>query len=343
MSHKDKEIRRYLNVIKRAVTYIEGMLDADDGGLLEQMMAPPQPVPQPVVQVPPLNIHTPAHDTKIDLPVLQVAPIEPPPDKNHEIARKNHVADLLSIDCWPEAVLQSIADKPPTRQDQTHRAKAVLDSMLDRTVEGLKFLDYGCGEGWVVQEICSRGVAEAWGFDPEPSESWGELGKVSMTNYREKLPTGNYFDIIMLHDVLDHCKDPVEVMGHVRSLLKHGGTVYVKCHPWTSKHATHAFKQGLNKAYIHLFLNWDEIKAATGQEPKFTRPEKNAVEAYHWWFKAFDIKRERFIREPVSDFFQVPAFKELLANEQQIPLAGIDDFLKLMEIQFVNYVLTPKK
>jgi hypothetical protein len=44
----------------------------------------------------------------------------------------------------------------------------------------------------------------------------------------------------------------------------------------------------------------------------------------------------------VSDFFFVPAFKELLANEQQIPMDQIDGFLERMEIQFADYILGPK-
>jgi len=45
----------------------------------------------------------------------------------------------------------------------------------------------------------------------------------------------------------------------------------------------------------------------------------------------------------VNGFFHVPAFKELLANEQQIPMKDIDNFLRLMEIQFVDFCLVPKK
>jgi SAM-dependent methyltransferase len=211
-------------------------------------------------------------------------------------------------------------------------------------VEGAKFLDYGCGDGWITQEICKRGVMESWGYDIKESRNWSKLkGKIEMCSKREELPKSpNYFDAIMLYDVLDHCENPVELMAHVRNCVKHTGTVYVRCHPWTSKHATHLFKHGVNKAYLHLFLNWNEIKEITKEDPMFTRPEKNAVEAYHWWFKDFEIKRERFIKEPVSDFFHVPAFKELLANEQQVPLSEIDAFLKLMEVQFVNYCLVPK-
>ena len=122
--------------------------------------------------------------------------------------------------------------------------------------------------------------------------------------------------------------------------MKKTGVVYVRCHPWTSRHATHLYKQGINKAYMHMFLSFDEIGKLIKEKPMFTRNEKNPMEAYRWWFRNFKIVKERTIKEPVSDFFKHPDFKTLLANEQNI--LEIDDFLKLMEIQFVDYVLIPK-
>lgn len=333
MNNKSAEIKRYLNVIKRASAYIESLLENDDDGLLEQMINVPKDSPKIVQEIAPP-------------PPIIIEPKFVPPEqsKAHEEARKKHVADLLAIDCWPESILSSIANKKPSDQDQMHRANAVLDTMLDRSVDGLKFLDYGCGEGWMAQEICKRGVAESWAYDHQANARWSSLNGVKAISSRDQFPkTNNYFDVIMLYDVLDHCEDPVELMSHVKSCISHTGVVYVRCHPWTSKHASHLFKHGLNKAYLHLFLNWSELKEIIKEDPLFTRPEKNAIEAYHWWFKDFEIKRERFIDEPVSQFFHVPAFKELLASEQQIPLSEIDKFLKLMEIQFVNYCLVPKK
>ncbi len=75
----------------------------------------------------------------------------------------------------------------------------------------------------------------------------------------------------------------------------------------------------------------------------FTRQEKSPLEAYAWWFKDFEIKKQREVREQVSPFFYVDSFKQLLANEQQIPLDKIDDFLKLMEIQFVDIRMVLKQ
>lgn len=47
----EKEVRRYLNVIKRAVSFIEGMMDNNDGGLLEELVkTEPIPVVQPQCQ-----------------------------------------------------------------------------------------------------------------------------------------------------------------------------------------------------------------------------------------------------------------------------------------------------
>jgi SAM-dependent methyltransferase len=343
-----KELRRYLSVIKRAVSYIESMLDNDDGGLMEQLVMPAQPVaieakapvaltgPAPVVQqvVPPVIQEEP--------PVAEVKGPTPEEVKAFEAARKKHISDLMAIDCWPEAVPAFLVAKDASTEDQVNRANAVLDMMLDKNVEGTNFLDFGCGEGWIAQEALKRGVVESVGYDKEKHETWAKLKGVKTTNDYASLKRG-HFDVVMLYDVLDHAHDPMEVMAQVKHVLKKDGSVYVRCHPWTSKHATHLYKQGVNKAYLHLFLRNLEIGDMINADVMFTREEKNAMEAYHWWFNNYEIKKERFVREPVGEFFFVPAFKELLANEQQIPVSEIDNFLKLMEVQFIDYVLTPKK
>jgi SAM-dependent methyltransferase len=335
-----KEIRRYLNVIKRAVSFIEGMLENDDGGLLEKLAENQFPCTNQPVCVP-----SPPAQVAIN-PV--VAPVElPAPQHNAEqeqamlAARKKHIDSLMAIDCWPEAVPQFLVAKDASVEDQMNRANAVLDMLLDRQVENLNFLDFGCGDGWIAQEITKRGVVESVGYDIKPNSNWSELKDVNFTNNFAELKN-NHYDIIFLYDVLDHCEDPIAVMNQIKTLIAPNGTIYVRCHPWTSKHATHLYKQGINKAYLHLFLTYDEIKDITSQDPIFTRKEKNPIEAYHWWFNDFKIRKERLVKEPVSDFFHVPAFKELVANEQQIPLDEMDHFIKQFEIQFVDYCLSPK-
>jgi hypothetical protein len=63
-----------------------------------------------------------------------------------------------------------------------------------------------------------------------------------------------------------------------------------------------------------------------------------------WWFHDFEIVGQSLIKEAplLDDFFRVPAFKELLASEQGIPLENIETFLNFLEIQFVDVTLKNK-
>ena len=255
--------------------------------------------------------------------------------------RKAHVKQLLEIDCWPEAVLPFLADKVPTEEDQIKRANSVLDTMLTVSAEGKSFLDFGCFEGWIAQQAMKRGMSESIGYDIAKCEDWGKRDGATYTDNFQDI-ADKKFDIIMLYDVLDHAHDPVGVMSQIKQCLSPDGHVYVRCHPWTSLHANHLYKKGVNKAFIHLFLRWDEIEELIGEEPMFTRPETSPIEAYNWWFNDFKITKERKIKGPVSDFFFVPSFRELLANEQGIAVDQMDGFLDLMQIQFVDYHLENK-
>ena len=324
-----QEIKRYLNVIKRAMGFIEDILDNDDGGTMEQLIDQ---------QVPPVQVSAAVPVQPVMQPVIQQPqqPAQPDP------ARKNHIQELFKIDCWPEAVPPVLAEAEPTKEDQINRANNVLDFMVDRDIEGKSFLDFGCGEGWITQEVAKRGVSEVLGYDIKDDKGWSDReGSIFTSDFKE-IPK-QHFDFVMIYDVLDHCVDPINVMAQVRSCIKPDGIVFVRCHPWTARHATHMYKHGINKAYWHMFLTWDEVAEHTQEEPMFTRVEKDPVEAYRWWFKDFNTEKERIIEEDVSEFFLVPAFKELLANEQQMPLNEIDGYLAKMRIQFVDYCISPKK
>jgi 2-polyprenyl-3-methyl-5-hydroxy-6-metoxy-1,4-benzoquinol methylase len=328
-----QKIRQLLSVIRRAAAMIEAEMETDGVLILDKMLEQPAISTEKSVDVLPAEIVTVAN--------AQVLAEE---TKRHIEERKDHVRRLMEIDCWPSSIGASLFGKEPSERDQSHRAKAVIDMMIDRVPEGCRFLDYGCGEGWIAREALRQGVFESWAYDIKSYEQWDRWRSegVRCTANRSDLPGRQSFDLVILYDVLDHCENPLEIMAHVGSLVKKTGQVCVRCHPWTSRHATHLCRQGINKAYLHLFLSYEELKEITHQEPFFTRPEKKPVEAYHWWFKDFQIKKEFAINEAVSEFFHVPAFKELLANEQRIPISEIDAFLKSMETQFINYTLIPK-
>lgn len=327
---RKSEVRKYLSVIKRAISFIEAELDREDG-TLEELLETMSPESTRII---PTAISQSQH-----LPVANIVKaIEEEVHVEVNPAREKHIQDLMAIDCWPEAVPQHLAVQP-TDSQQKKRATSVLDMILNKSIEGLNVLDFGCGEGWMADEARKRGAANVVGYDPVKSDKWEQLSGCQFTPTYQNLES-NFFDIVFLYDVLDHCSDAQQVMSIIKNVIKDNGVVYVRCHPWTARTATHLYKQGINKAYMHMFLTWDEIKSLTGTTPVFTRKEKNPIEAYRWWFKDFKIVKERVIREDVSDFFKHPDFKNLLANEQNI--LEINDFLKLMEIQFVDYELQLK-
>jgi 2-polyprenyl-3-methyl-5-hydroxy-6-metoxy-1,4-benzoquinol methylase len=332
-----KEIRRYLNVIKRAVSLVEGMLDHDDGGLLEQMagqqpLSPLEtmrpPVPAPEIQPTPYAVITDSANKGEDA-------------KGRSTLRQKYVSEIMGIEDWPQAVPEFCIAKQ-CDADQINRANMVLDFTINKNVQGQHFLDFGCGEGWIASEIAKRGVATSTGYDILSNAKWRDLQGAGYTSKFEDLKE-NFYDVILLYDVVDHSEDPIGMMAQVLKCLKPDGTVYVRCHPWTSRHGSHLWNRGLNKAYIHLFLNWAEIVSLTNETPIYTRTERKPKEAYKWFFKGFDIKKENHITEPVPEMFHVPAFKSRLASEQELTMDGVDKLLKDMQTQFIDYVLKPKR
>ncbi len=317
-----EKIRKYLQVIERAKQLIEQELNGVQGSpeALMQVIEERTFVPQPDIQ-----------------PIVQQTVVQPP-DDSWLIARKKHIGDLMAIDCWPEAVANYLITNN-TKENQINRANTILDSILDRSIEGLNVLDFGCGEGWVARQAVFRG-ANVTAFDIVEHPNWNTIQKVNFVKDISELKEES-FDVIILYDVLDHCKDPVGVMQKVKSLLKFGKSiVYVRCHPWTSRHATHVYKQGLNKAYVHLFMTEGEINDQIKGEVMFTRPEKFPLEAYHWWFHDFKIIKEHSIKdEPLSQFFLVPSFKELIVNEQQLKPNEVETFFASLSVQFIDFQL----
>lgn len=363
MNNIDK-IRHYLKVVRRATDLIEELLEEEEYLDIDQILREPPKrkkqravapiileeeeeeeeefVPLPPVKRMPEKIQI--AKTKVQEPVVKT--VQPPKDVTPPVdelylARKKHVQDLLSIDVWPVAV-ESHLEAAATSEDQINRANAMLDMMVHRPIEDSTFLDFGCGAGWVAKQALKRGALSATGYDLISNSNWHKDDPVTFTNVFKDIADKKY-DMIMLYDVLDHCQDPEELMKQVRSVVKPNGVVYVRNHPWTSKHASHLYKNGLNKAYIHLFLSWEEL-VDQGYTPEFTRQEKDPFPAYGWWFEGneFTIEKENFHRNLVNEFFFSGDFKTLIMNEQQIDATQIERFYSDMEVEFVDYILTPK-
>tara|TARA_Y100000034_G_scaffold135520_1_gene207765 strand:+ start:4891 stop:6507 length:1617 start_codon:yes stop_codon:yes gene_type:complete len=195
---------------------------------------------------------------------------------------------------WPLALDASFIPSD-TEADKVMRAEGILSS-LPADWHKAKFLDFGCGEGHVVQKAKSK-AAFAIGYDVKAT-----VGNCT-TNWKDVLENGPY-DFILMFDVLDHLTvSPAKVLSKLKGVLAPGGTLWVRCHPWTSRHGGHLY-QTLNKAYAHLVFSEAELNKHD------IRPEKTLklttpLDDYWQWFASagFTVEKESITTERPEGYF----------------------------------------
>lgn len=173
----------------------------------------------------------------------------------------NILRSLLESKEWPEAVFSvQIADED-LESDKMERAEGIADILLPPFAKK-KFLDFGCGEGHVAKYISGE-ASLAVGYDIRKGASQFEWENkkegLLLTTEFEKVKAEGPFDIILIYDVLDHCREnPEEILLKAKSVLSEEGKIYLRCHPWTGRHGGHAYRK-INKAFVHLVFNEAEL------------------------------------------------------------------------------------
>lgn len=180
---------------------------------------------------------------------------------------------------WPQAVdPEMICDTPPKAAE---RASHILSMIVSESLKGRRFLDYGCGEGYVVADAIQRG-AMAQGYDLDTDQS--KVGNI-VTSYFENIKANGPYDVILAHDVLDHILkiDPVQALLEMKSVLGIDGKIYVRCHPWSSRHGGHLYTQ---KAFLHLVMDEVELMRYGGFKSEYNVRVVRPLETYRHWFEA---------------------------------------------------------
>lgn len=252
---------------------------------------------------------------------------------------------------WPLAIPEELICGDDDDQ-KLSRAAGILNDFINTDLSDKKFLDFGCGEGHVPYVASNLvGVSSAVGFDIKKHD-WNNFS-MNMENadnlhfvdtFEKALSLGPY-DVILVNDILDHCIDPREVFNQVKMLKSPNGKVFVRCHPWTSRHGGHLYKQ-LNRAYLHLIFNEDELYAMgikTENINKFLDPLKT----YRQLIENSNLKiaNEEIISQPVELFFtHEPSILRRIKNQwtksDDPNLASGKVFPReILEIQFVDYLL----
>jgi 2-polyprenyl-3-methyl-5-hydroxy-6-metoxy-1,4-benzoquinol methylase len=248
------------------------------------------------------------------------------------------VKSLVDDPGWPSAVNPDYLVE--TTEGKQVRAKQILDLIVTEFLEGLKFLDYGCGEGFTTTEACAdhRKATKVIGYDIE--KQWG-YDAAKMTTDLAIVEKDAPYDIALLYDVLDHCENPVLELVRVRDVLSPMGRVYLRMHPWCGKHGGHLYKT-INKAYAHIMFDEDEQMRLFGIAGTFVQKLTNPISTYRdWFFQAgFDIIQESIIR----DTELLPYFAKMdniYVQERMSMYWKEQDPRKVLALNFVNYVLEP--
>ena len=244
---------------------------------------------------------------------------------------------LLDAVDWPQAVEPACICDTPEKQGE--RAENILDLLVGEHMKGKRFLDYGCGEGHTIMKAKEREAALALGYDVDPSKT--QLQSPWFTHNFEEVKSQAPYDIILLHDVLDHVVmiDPIQVLQQVKSVLSPKGRVYVRNHPWSSRHGGHLYLQK-NKAFLHLVFDEIELTRIAGVSAEHNIRVVTPMDTYRFWFKeaGLNVKSEIPIKNKVEDYFLLPSpINDRLKKHWKDP----DTMVNHLEVSFVEYVLEP--
>lgn len=113
------------------------------------------------------------------------------------------------------------------------------------TLEGARVGDFGCHEGGMLEGLRDSAVASAVGFEinddvvrssPFVADERFRIELADLTSLRHGEPE---FDLILLHDVLEHVVDCGAVLDAARRFLAPGGRIFVSFPPYWSPYGGH--------------------------------------------------------------------------------------------------------
>lgn len=256
------------------------------------------------------------------------------PSANEYELELQGLKELLDSGDWPAAVdpEQICADDP---EKKVTRANNILDQFIGENLKDKKFLDYGCGSGEVVFEASKR-EANALGYDNNFTKfKPHDLLTADFETVRKMAP----FDVILVHDVLDHIEhiDPLQALCQIKEVLAPHGRVYVRNHPWSSRHGGHLYNTK-NKAFMHLVFDEIELARIGGYAADYNIRVIDPLGTYRYWFHetGFNVKEEYPIKHEVEKFFTQPS---LICEKLKRHWPESDTQVSFLEIEFVEYVL----
>lgn len=100
-----------------------------------------------------------------------------------------------------------------------------------------RVLDFGCGHGSFVDVARAQGV-DCVGVDPH-SDSCSHSYHAQLRDVHFPV---DYFDVVTIHDVLEHLVDPVNTLQEMARIIKSGGTLFLEFPDFFARAGEHHWK-----------------------------------------------------------------------------------------------------
>jgi len=104
-------------------------------------------------------------------------------------------------------------------------------SLLKLLPTDAKVLDIGCGNGSLLQIIKEKSKSTQLHANDFSKDCMNELNKLGFSTHNcsyEKIELYDYFDAIILNQVIEHFSDPRSLLLHCNKLLKRGGVLFIE-------------------------------------------------------------------------------------------------------------------
>lgn len=349
------DVDERLNKIESSLSKFETSLN-NIGMILEAIVSKKAEIK--FEEAPKLGVVPPEIPKPVEIPKIEALKVAESPKLLAEptpvVASKEvpvELINLLNSKEWPAAVDPTLICDITSDQDKEDRAEGILDLIIDAHLENLKFLDFGCGEGHVVNKSKIQNPRMSVGYDIVKSEKWEKWEKTPNSMFTDdwsSVKSAGPYNVILMYDVLDHMTgsidEVVSKLKDVKSVLAPNGKIYVRTHPWCSRHGTHLYHK-LNKAYVHLVFSNEELESL-GHKQQQVRPIIHPMAEYEGMFTKAGLKviSKQQIKEAVEGFFiKNPTIalriKKNYSNSPDSSLRNGAFPTFQLEQQFIDYVL----
>lgn len=276
-------------------------------------------------------------------PIIAASAITETIDPEPNLDKFEALKQALLSDRWPEAVNPHLICSPESVADKQERGRGILELNIQEDMQNSRFLDFGCGEGYCAMLSTDYGTTMSVGYDIKPNNTWSGFAQkpnLLLTSDFSAVRANGPYDTILIFDVLDHviAQDPSTLLSMAREVLTDKGKIYMRTHPFTSRHATHLYHE-LNKAYVHLVFTPQELKLIL-PESKYEEPNigvTTPIVTYESYIKAAGLKiqHRRDIVEKLEPFFKIPKIAERIIKH-----TNRSDFPSFqLTVQFLDYLL----